>query len=53
MSPSGMKQTSWLSGLVATAIPRAAASARTSVLVEEPSGNMAPLSCSRLSTAST
>ena len=53
MSPSGMKHTSWLSGLLATAIPRAAASARTSALVEPPSGNMARSSCSRVSTAST
>ena len=41
MSPSGMKQTSWLSGLRATASPRSSASSRTESLVESPRGNSA------------
>ncbi len=53
MSPSAMKHTSWLSGLSATARPLAAASRRTSSLVDPPSGNMARLSWSLVSTAST
>ncbi len=53
MSPSGMKQMSWLSGLLATGSPRRSASARTSGLREPPSGNIACRSCSGVSEAST
>ena len=40
VSPSAMKQTSWLSGLSATASPRRAASARTWALGVSPSGKV-------------
>ena len=53
MSPSATKHTSCESGLSATDSPRAAASARTSALVDPPSGNTARASWSRVSTAST
>ena len=50
VSPSAMKQTSWLSGLSATARPRCAASTRTFALGVSPSGKMAWLSWSEVST---
>src|SRR6185312_2527778 len=53
VSPSATKHTSCESGLSATDSPRAAASARTSALVDPPSGNIARASWSRVSTAST
>ena len=46
VSPSGMKQMSWLSGLCATVSPRASASARTSAFDGvSPSGNRVCASC--------
>ncbi len=53
VSPSATKHTSWLSGLSATISPRRAASARTWFFCVSPSGNIAWLSCARVSTAST
>ena len=53
VSPSAMKQMSCESGLAATASPRSAASARTSVFVESPSGNIACRNCDAVRTAST
>ena len=54
VSPSGMKQMSWLSGLLATESPRRSASARTSALDGvSASGNIECLSCSWVSTPST
>ena len=53
VSPSGMKQMSWLSGLRATAKPRRAASSRTCGLVESPSGKNDRASWSASSTPST
>ena len=53
VSPSAMKQTSWLSGSSATASPRRPASARTWALGVSPSGNMAWAICSEVSTART
>ncbi len=53
VSPDGMKQMSWLSGLFATASPRAAASSRICSLGVSPTGNIARDNWSAVSTAST
>ena len=54
VSPSGMKQMSWLSGFCATVSPRAAASARTIAFDGvRPSGKYVCASCSAVSTPST
>ena len=53
VSPSEMKQMSWLSGFWATCRPRRSASARTSDFGESPSGNSECASCSWVSTPST
>ena len=53
VSPSLMKQMSWLSGFAATASPRAAASSRTCALGVSPSGNSECASWSWVSTPST
>ena len=54
VSPSGMKQMSWLSGFAATDRPRASASARTSAFEGvAPSGNQACASWAAVSTPST
>ena len=51
VSPDGMKQMSWLSGLSATASPRSAASSRISASGCRRSGTCARESCSAVSTA--
>ena len=54
VSPSGMKQMSWLSGLFATVNPRSAASARTWAFEGVSArGNMQCSSCWWVSTPST